>query len=130
MGRCLTFSRFMLFRVASIPFTTPAMDLVTCRRVKAHQFQIFQHISFPLVLLKKIVYLVHGDGGLHSRRHRIHPGAHSQKVHGLVLLSDGILGMDPCHIRVTFLNRLDNNTQTCAPGFLQVFCTSADRVKQ
>lgn len=67
-------------------------------------------------------YLVHGDGSLHSRRHSVHPGTHSQEVHGLVLLSDGVLGVDARHLHVTFLNRLRNNTQTCDTLFLW-FCT-------
>lgn len=112
MRALLTFSRFMLFRVASIPFTTPAMDLVTCERVKGHSLQIFQHDTLSFFFLRKYVYLVHGDGGLDSRRHSVHSSAHSQEVHGLVLLSDGVLGVDPRDFRVTFLDCLDNNTHT------------------
>lgn len=98
-----------------MPFTTPAMDLVTCGRVKRGLFSDSSSTFWGficLVLRKKFAYLVHGDGGLHSRRHGVHPGAHSQEVHGLGLLSDGVLCVDPCHVHVTFLNSLGNNTQT------------------
>lgn len=127
MSLRLTFSRFMLFRVESIPFTTPAIDLVTCGRVKGHYFQIYppKNVCFlRLVSCKRPMYLVHGDGGLHSRCYSIHPRAHSQKVHRLILLSDGVLGVDPRHLHVTLLNRLGNNTQTHDPGFLW-FCRAS-----
>ena len=82
---------------------------------------MFQNAEvFPHPVLSKMsVYLVHGDGSLHSCRHCVHSSAHSQEVHRLVLLSDGVLGVDPRYLRVTFLDGLDNNTtQTRDPRFL------------
>lgn len=52
-------------------------------------------------------YLVHRNCSLDPRCHCIHPSAHPQEVHRLVLLSDGVLCVDPRHFHVSLLDGLE-----------------------
>lgn len=58
-----------------------------------------------------LTYLVHCDCSLDPCCHGINPSAHSQVVHRLVLLSDGVLRMDPGHFHIPLLDSL--KTQSC-----------------
>lgn len=53
------------------------------------------------------IYLVHRNCSLDPCCHGFYPGAHPQVVHRLVLLSDGVLCMDPCHFHVPLLDSLE-----------------------
>lgn len=51
-------------------------------------------------------YPLHGDGCLHLGGHGIHPGRHPEPVEPLVLLADGILGINPGTLHVLLLQGL------------------------
>lgn len=53
------------------------------------------------------IYLFHCNCSLDPCCHGVHPSAHPQIVHRLVLLSDGVLCMDPCHFRIPLLDSLE-----------------------
>ena len=55
--------------------------------------------------------LVHGDRGLNPGGHGVHPSAHPQEVNGLVLLTDGVLCVDPGHLHVALLDGLRDTRQ-------------------
>lgn len=56
---------------------------------------------------QRSIYLVHRDGSLDPRCHRIYPSTHPQEVQRLALLSDGVLCMDPCHFHIAILDGLE-----------------------
>lgn len=59
--------------------------------------------------------LAHCDSSLDPRGHSIHAGAHPQEVNGLVLLTDGILCMDPSCLHVSLLDSLRNKEANLLP---------------
>lgn len=54
--------------------------------------------------------LLHCHGGLDSALDSIESGSQAQVVHGLALLADCILSIDPSPINVLLLNRLQHHT--------------------
>lgn len=101
-----TFSKFIDFSVASMPFTTPLMDFVTCKN-KSHQPARKKTQGRTDFKAPCLFYLIHRDGCLDSGSHCVHPSAHPQEIHRLVLLSDGILCMDPRNFHIPLLDSLE-----------------------
>lgn len=102
-----------------MPFTTPAIDFVTWG-IKQNDLYGNQNdkkqaltdffLSFGLLqhaVTQYSIYLVHRNCSLDPCCHGFYPGAHPQVVHRLVLLSDGVLCMDPCHFHVPLLDSLE-----------------------
>lgn len=99
-------------------FTTPAMDFVTWND-KSRQPTRKQKQGGTDLQGRRLVHLFHRDGSLDPWGHCIHPSAHPQEIHGLVLLSDGVLCVDPRHFHISLLDSLgDTQTRsTSATGF-------------
>ena len=85
------FSRFIDFMAADIPFTTPWQNVF-------YLLYISTKGICSCCYLHWLHDLSRGDGWLNPAGHSVHPGGHSQEVERLVLLTDGVLGMDPRHL--------------------------------
>lgn len=103
--RRATFSKFIDRSASSMLFTTPAMDFVTWNG-KSRQPTRKQKQGGTDLQARRLVHLFHRDGSLDPWGHRIHPSAHPQEIHGLVLLSDGVLCVDPRHFHISLLDSL------------------------
>lgn len=55
---------------------------------------------------------LHSDGRLDLRGHGVDAGRHTQPVQALVLLADGVLGVNSCTLHILLLESLEIHSST------------------